>query len=308
MDQDEDNGSTDEEEEIITQLKNLTQNVLENTAKYVCGDLHLNESMTKQDELYMKVISKDRPTVWKIQHDSNLMKIHMEILKQQTKAYTVDSLVFKPREFSVKVRNHFCSRLADENDAPKRESVHKIWEKLGQCSKDVMHTIPNFSFMYGAFDAVPIDNTKKRRKYTKDQVGELTKPEKVNSKAASHQQDVMLENTERLLAIFHSVAKRHKTDVMCFYEFVIDPQSFTRTIENIFLVSLLVKEGHLSVITDEQGLPCLRLLKKNEKDQWDKTKANQCIISLSMQEWENIIKTFDFKEPIIRPRPAQSQT
>ena len=49
------------------------------------------------------------------------------------------------------------------------------------------------------------------------------------------------QETERIYLLLCRYFKKLKGEPLCFYEFVINPNSFSRTIENIFYVSFLVK-------------------------------------------------------------------
>lgn len=296
-------------EDFIKETKQLRIEILENESKYISGDLDLNKTLDRTDELYKLAISSSETTASKVLQDSGLLELQTKIAKQCAKAYTVDTLVFNPREFAIKVRNFFCPRLVGEDDVMRRsEPLLNVWEKLGEYSKENMYTVPNFSFICGTFDADPIETVKRKKKQqAKDKIGELTKPEKVNADSVSNQQDVMLQSAERILSIFKRLVKKSETGMLCFYEFVVDPQSFTRTIENIFLVSLLVKEGYLCIYADEQDLPCLKLVQKGQKDNMD-AKNHQSVISLSMEEWEEIVETFNYKTPLIPPKQSQFKT
>lgn len=87
-----------------------------------------------------------------------------------------------------------------------------------------------------------------------------------------------------------------------YFEFVIDPQSFARTVENMFHVSFLIKEGFVNLFLDDECLPALepttKALSRNNASQSENTteRANQMIMSLTMDEWEELIAVYNIKE------------
>ena len=89
-----------------------------------------------------------------------------------------------------------------------------------------------------------------------------------------------------------------------FYDFCVNPESFGQTIENIFYVSFLVKEGRAGILFDKDGLPTIG--QPEETGVKEKHEAgyqrNQCIISLDHVEWEEIVESFGIKESIIPHR------
>ena len=48
------------------------------------------------------------------------------------------------------------------------------------------------------------------------------------------------------------------------FDFVLNPHSFGQTVENLFYVSFLIKEGACEIKNDSQGLPALGKLLFNE--------------------------------------------
>ena len=53
-----------------------------------------------------------------------------------------------------------------------------------------------------------------------------------------------------------------------FYEWIINPDSFSESVENLFYTSFLIREGKLAVNVDEQGVPrmCTSAVFENQAD------------------------------------------
>lgn len=122
------------------------------------------------------------------------------------------------------------------------------------------------------------------------------------------------------------LAKEYKANnekPISFYHFVIDPTSFSNSVENIFYISFLIKDGHVSInegkylspllksvfynkfnfllIADgENGLPSLRVVpKKTSSSQaQEAVSKKQLVLSLDQRRWQvrgfNDVKCFQF--------------
>lgn len=65
-----------------------------------------------------------------------------------------------------------------------------------------------------------------------------------------------VQETERIYKLLCRYSKK-LNGPLCLYEFTINPKSFSRTIENIFYVSFLVKDGYVKIYLDEDQLPVI---------------------------------------------------
>jgi len=112
---------------------------------------------------------------------------------------------------------------------------------------------------------------------------------------------------------------------IAFFKFVINPHSFGQTIENMFYVSFLIRDGKIGVTIDDRGLPTLSMLLTpthicHQTDQYldfpevsgtakgHETAKHQAVLALDMQQWEELIDLFDIKEPLIRHREEEDHS
>jgi hypothetical protein len=109
---------------------------------------------------------------------------------------------------------------------------------------------------------------------------------------------------------------------VAFFKFVINPHSFGQTIENMFYVSFLIRDGKVGISMDDRGLPNLRMLLtptntyhladrfldfpavSGNANGHEKAK-HQAVLALDMETWEQLIDLFDIKEPMIRHREEE---
>ncbi len=102
--------------------------------------------------------------------------------------------------------------------------------------------------------------------------------------------------------------RHHIADNECIplFDFCINPKSFGQSVENIFYVSFLIKEGRVGLGLDGQGLPTLGMAESRSMKERQETQRNQVILALSMESWEDIIKAFGITESIIPHRHEKS--
>ncbi|KAK6611512.1 hypothetical protein H4I95_02308 [Botrytis cinerea] len=92
---------------------------------------------------------------------------------------------------------------------------------------------------------------------------------------------------------------------IAYFKFVINPFSFGQTIENMFYVSFLVRDGKVEVEIDSDGLPYIGVRDPKDNGSSSHTARHQAVLSLDMQDWKEMINLFDIKEPMIDHREEQ---
>lgn len=293
---------------VTIESKGLALQLRENEDRYITGELDLKVSLERTDQLFnealeQSVLEEEHTTANKILHDSNLMKLQTRLARQCAKYYKPDSLVFNPTEFSIKLDQFLGQSTNQRQTSQKMDEL--LWTKMGDFAKKLLYTVPSFSFIHGTFDPDPVEVVKKKRKMReKDKIGAATKPQSMSLNESADNQDIMITEAQRVLSVFVKLCKKTEENLVCYFEFVTDPTSFSRTVENIFILSLLAKEGCIKIIKDKNGSPYLAPVSERERKERNPAAVKQCIVSISKEEWQDIVRTFKFKKPLIPPRKA----
>ncbi|OQD80386.1 hypothetical protein PENANT_c036G00248 [Penicillium antarcticum] len=88
------------------------------------------------------------------------------------------------------------------------------------------------------------------------------------------------------------------------FAFCIDPHSFGQSVENLFYVSFLVRDGTVGISTDSRQLPTLHPSNPYAPSEAQRQgiQKHQAVFSLDYETWEQLIKVFNIKKPIIPHR------
>ncbi|KAK5174718.1 uncharacterized protein LTR77_001800 [Saxophila tyrrhenica] len=93
------------------------------------------------------------------------------------------------------------------------------------------------------------------------------------------------------------------------FDYVLNPRSFGQTVENLFYVSFLIKEGSIGVTADSQGLPTLEVAQPStlEEQRRNKSSKHQAVLALDYGVWQQLTEAFGAGEPLI-PHREEGQT
>ncbi|KAJ3026650.1 UNVERIFIED_CONTAM: nuclear protein [Siphonaria sp. JEL0065] len=202
-------------------------------------------------------------------------------------------------------------RLNNSNNDADGEEPDLDWTRLAHAVTTGFRT-PTIAFMYG-----PLAVEQKARKEIKRNVARINKDATLLQKPQQLQEsDIQKQENETSKSVQKIMKVLQKKGPTNFFEFVINPGSFSQSVENIFYVSFLVRDGHVS-IEIENGQPILCIVKNNEGDDDDegggggamaKKQQKQHIIELSHDTWKDIIETYNITETAIPTRPKSAES
>lgn len=189
-----------------------------------------------------------------------------------------------------------------------------IIQKFGDEVMKYFRVLPRPCFLLGSLEKeLVLTKTKKVRqqklKSKEPLEAQRTKIKELDGNSKDNETSNTATETERVYEILKKLFNKLKGTPLCLYSFVVNPNSFSRTIENIFYISFLVKDGYAKIYLDDDNLPVIEPIQKefskadNQKSQQRKSVENiQSMISLTKPEWREIIEVFEISTPVI-PEP-----
>jgi hypothetical protein len=251
-----------------------------------------------------------------------------------------------PASTQARNRRH-TTAVADEDDEEEDSGDGLDWAVLGSLACYPTNKRPPVaSFLLGPLSVQKrVRTTQVRRgKSQRQPIGPATKPQELQlsdlkqseSSNLTHlvknikavMEDHIVKNSEEIEqelsrvegaddAAFHEACKRRRisltTDAepcVSLFDFTINPRSFGQTVENLFYISFLIREGVVRVSRDEDGLPLLIPAEPHSVQQHREQNVmkHQAVFSLDWPTWKKLIRAFDIKNPLIPHRESEEAT
>lgn len=89
------------------------------------------------------------------------------------------------------------------------------------------------------------------------------------------------------------------------FNFCVNPQSFGQTVENMFYVSFLIKEGRVGLDFDGNGLPTLGLAEQRSMAERQEAQRNQAVFTLDYDIWKELIDAYGIERSVIPHRDEE---
>ncbi|KQK77916.1 non-structural maintenance of chromosomes element 4 A [Amazona aestiva] len=179
----------------------------------------------------------------------------------------------------------------EENDSDS-ESISgylpsDAWHKLGEETEKYFRRAPSFHYMLGSFKSdppVPRQRIERQKKATGTEE-KRAMPAQLKKMEESHQEATEKE-VERILGLLQTHFQNDPSTPISFFDLVIDPNSFARTVENIFHVSFIIRDGFARIKLDEDKLPIIGIFLAARVEIWG---------------YAEIVETYEITEPMISP-------
>lgn len=179
------------------------------------------------------------------------------------------------------------------------------WFKMGSLFNNLSKNVLTVDHMLGPFSMQKKVRAPPVRR-DRDTVGAVMTAEKVTQTSLNSTQQIT--TPEQVKRCFKVLAKKKGNQQISLFEFVINPFSFAKSVENLFYTSFLIKEGRIVLEEDSEGFPCIRIKENLPSDPRAKEIENQrrrdahqnhIIFQMDMPTWRILIDKFDIKTAFI---------
>lgn len=203
-------------------------------------------------------------------------------------------------EFDV---DAFISRLSRDftkDDAGEVFDWAKFGDATNVCFQDCC---PELDCLWGPLEAPRKEKQVKKRKKAEEE--EIEPEAKVQDVGSSQMKDPD-RNVQRMKKLKHILQEEteKKPNGVDFFETLLNPNSFTQTVENIFDFAFLLRDGSADLQLDKHGLPVTQMTNPPGPNP---PSNKQVVVSFSMKDFEALKASYGIKTTRIPHRSNNQQ-
>ena len=276
----------------------LTRTLDDRKNEILCpGNKVLAESVTAANNLYANVSRPQEATL-----DSRVLLSAAGLAQSKAKNIKKGKEVFNVDEFVAKI----AAFLGEDN--------HNKAE-LGKICTRYIRRPPLCDFMLGPLQLEKKERTQKAREARRKSRAEVVRPDALTDESTTNTSN---STTKTTILVAKLLAKHSPIDL---FSFIINPRSFSQSIENMFSLAFLVKESRAGIYENEEGMQIVRYIDpdnptqsipqhlRSQNDNGDLEMINdgweerqQGVMTLDMATWEEAIDVLDLRTSIIPHR------
>ncbi|PFH50906.1 hypothetical protein AMATHDRAFT_143981 [Amanita thiersii Skay4041] len=250
------------------------------------------------DELFTKVRGPQEATL-----DSALLLKASSMGAQKARAMKSGSGAFEVDEFVSKLISFMGGHRSlddqppEDSDAEQDGEAPLEWERIGRKALAKSYRAPALSFMLGP---LLIEQKKrvvnKRAKLEKNQEDEK-KPQEIKEEDISRSQNETTKN------VLEHILENEEGPINIF-KLIINPNDFAQSVENLFYLSFLIRDGKVAFEITSDGEPVVYMCEQpSDQDYASGLKKQQMVMEFDMDTWRRAIEVFNITESRIPKRP-----
>ena len=225
--------------------------------------------------------------------DSQLLRLVSDISKAKADAFQAESVTFDESIFIAKLMPFISYTHGSEN----RQSVNS-WSKLVDTCHPILFTCPPLMTTMRGNMQVCLPKPRAKREHTQNQQASnvVSKPTEVQKADIGNSDD-----TKTCVEWLYKNLQVSCDDIgkVSIWDFIIDPESYSASVENLFHLTFLIKDGRCDLF-EEEGYIYLKACKGVSEHELSRRHHSQFVFSLSFEFWQQLIDEFGIQEALVR--------
>lgn len=183
------------------------------------------------------------------------------------------------------------------------------WDRLGILAAQHSRRAPACDYLLGPLQVQPRPRRQARRTVL-DSGAEQSAPQQLGVEDIVQTKN---ETSRIVVEIARLLDNAGGESGVNLFRFALNPVSFSNTVENLFYLSFLVRDGKAAVFHDDEGQPlisaCLLTVSSEEPTEQDRSEGltrRQLVFELDMDTWKRLVETYNITEPMIPTRAPAS--
>ncbi|XP_012541413.1 non-structural maintenance of chromosomes element 4 homolog A [Monomorium pharaonis] len=254
----------------------------------------LDEAINEVDHVtYETSIQEKVSNQQEVLIDSQMMTSSSKVLKTCTVSLTKKMRDYDHIDFSQKLIKHL-QQTSKESQSPN-------WSLLERLVTKLFKRVANSSTLLGTLD--PLEKKTITRKKPEQRIASQAAvkiPDKVVPNTNKNDED-SVERTVRKIKKLITCHCKETGKPLDFFQLILHPHDFGRTIRNMLYISFLVKDGVVELKKDNKTLtvePCRKETNTQRNRSGDRL-GIQSVISLNMEQWKMLTKAYKLEQPMI---------
>ncbi|KAH8105478.1 Nse4 C-terminal-domain-containing protein [Cristinia sonorae] len=267
----------------------------------------LNETVARVNQLFNEVKGTSEAI-----KDSRILNIVTEQAHTKARAMKSGSGAFDVDDFIQKLVTFMGGRRAEQldedDDDDERENTRAAqggpldWESIARKALAHSHRVPVSDFMLG-----PLSIEQKQRAAAKRTKIEKNKADEKKPQAITEDDITRSENeTTKNVVVISNLLQQHMP--VNLFRFIVNPNDFGQSVENLFYLSFLIRDGTCAMTISDDGEPEIFACERPTTDEYaNGLKKRQLVMELDMATWRRAVEVFDIREPLI-PQRKKAET
>ncbi|KAJ7901959.1 Nse4 C-terminal-domain-containing protein [Mycena olivaceomarginata] len=279
---------------------------------------NLTDHVKKADELFNKVKGPQEATLDSafLLMASNMGAQKARAMKSGSGSFDIDDFVAKLVTFMGGAKQLNVDDDSDGEDA-EGSGAPLEWDRIGRKALAKSRRVPAMGFMlrrqitspHSPFSAAhprlgPLSIEQKKRTFTKrakfeKDKADMRKPQEIKEEDIARAENETTKNVATLEALLGN-----EDGPVNLFEFVINPNDFAQSVENIFYLSFLIRDGKVALETQDDGQVVIYICQQpDDQDYILGLKKRQIVLEFDQATWKRAIEVFKITDSKIPQRP-----